>query len=86
MENFNLAALPWAQIAVVFVSIVLAALIGYFVARQQFQQNIRHQLGLFEGEMARLRRRASTADSDAQHMRTEVERYRRKARTSRHNA
>lgn len=80
MDGFTLTALPWAQIGVVFVSIILAALIGYLVARQQFQQNVVHQMSLFEGEMARLRRRASTADITAQRMRTEVERYRRKAR------
>ena len=72
--------LPGRSLAIVFVTVMIAGLIGYLLARQQYREMLKRQSGIITSEMARLRRRAASAEQTTQRMRTEVERYRRASR------
>ena len=71
---------PGRSLAIVFVTVMIAGLIGYLLARQQYREMLKRQSGIITSEMARLRRRAASAEQTTQRMRTEVERYRRASR------
>lgn len=80
MFNVFSADFPWVTLAVIFVTVAIAGLIGYVLGRRQYKDLIDQQSDVLAGEMRRLLRRAATADREANRMQTEVDRQRRRAR------
>ncbi len=68
------------QLTLMIACAVVAGLVGFALSRRHFRGEMEYQAQVFASEMARLRRHASSAESDRRSLKQEVQRLRRRGR------
>lgn len=68
------------QIAIVLTAVIASGVIGYWLSRRHFREELEHQSHVMAAEIGRLKRQAVSATAQSRRISQEFDRTRRKSR------